>query len=248
MFPKEVLDKQTSILQYFWDLNISTNQIQNKNLMLQAFIHKSFAADYKQLLAHNERLEFLWDWVLSAITNKLLYIHFPEYSESDLTLYKIALVREETLAEVAKDINLDKHIFVSKWEERVHWRTKNSILSDCLEALLWFIYLEIGEKETEKFIQSYIFSKISSIQKDPIKSYKTMVQEYLQKIHKELPVYQDFEYKVDEKWTVETYKSELYLQNQKLSEWFGSSKKKAQEDSAKNYFLTTPPWKEIQNP
>jgi ribonuclease III len=104
MLPKEVIEKKESIKNFLENLAIPIEKIQDETMMLQAFVHKSFAADFKQILSHNERLEFLGDGVLSSITNKLLFINYPEYSESDLTLYKIALVREENLAEVAKEI------------------------------------------------------------------------------------------------------------------------------------------------
>lgn len=135
MLTKEVLDQKQKIKDFLKTLNISVEKIQNEDLMIQTFVHKSFAADYKQMLDHNERLEFLWDGILSAITNKLLYINYPNYSESDLTLYKIALVREETLAEVAKEIGLDKYIFVSKWEEKMEWRKKTQFW-----LIVWNLY------------------------------------------------------------------------------------------------------------
>jgi len=56
--------------------------------------------------------------------------------ESELTLYKIALVREEILAEVARDIHLDTILLISRGEERSEGRKKDSILSDGLEALI----------------------------------------------------------------------------------------------------------------
>ena len=59
--------------------------------MMLAFVHKSYAADYKDVFTHNERLEFLGDGILGAIINKLLFVNHPEMTESDLTLYKIAL-------------------------------------------------------------------------------------------------------------------------------------------------------------
>ena len=167
-----------------------------------------------------------------------MFITYPEYAESDLTLYKIALVREETLAEVAKDIHLDTYIFVSKGEEKMQGRKKNAILSDCLEALLGFLYIDLGSNVVEAFIKEYIFSKISTISKDPVKSYKTMVQEYVQKEYKELPTYKDIEHEVDEKGNSITYLSEIYIGNQKVSQGLGPNKKKAQEEAAKAFYTT----------
>jgi len=79
-----------------------------------AFVHKSFAADYKDIFTHNERLEFVGDGVLGAVINKLLFINHQQMTEADLTLYKIALVREEILAEIARDIKLNEILFISK--------------------------------------------------------------------------------------------------------------------------------------
>jgi ribonuclease-3 len=118
MLPKEVVDKKKEIISYLKGIGVSVDKIKDQNLLLQVFVHKSFAADYKNMTDHNERLEFLGDGVLGAIINKLLFLNHPEMAESDLTLYKIGLVREENLAEVAKDINLDKMIFISKGEEK----------------------------------------------------------------------------------------------------------------------------------
>ena len=82
--------------------------------MLLAFVHKSYAADYKDTVNHNERLEFVGDGILGAVINKLLFLRHKEMAESNMTLYKIALVREEILAEIAKDIKLDSMVFISK--------------------------------------------------------------------------------------------------------------------------------------
>ncbi|HCB51465.1 TPA: hypothetical protein DEP21_02720 [Patescibacteria group bacterium] len=136
MLPKEVYNKEQELLQYIETLGISKDKIFNKDLFLQLFVHKSYAADYKEITDHNERLEFLGDGILGAVINKLLFVNYPEKDESELTLYKIALVREETLAVAAKQIGLNNQIFISKGEEKMDGRNKNAILADCMEALL----------------------------------------------------------------------------------------------------------------
>jgi ribonuclease-3 len=110
--------------------------IHNEELMMLTFVHKSYAADYKDTYTHNERLEFVGDGILGAVINKLLFVNHQEMPESQLTLYKIALVREEILAEIAKDIKLNEVVFISKGEEKTQGRQKDSILSDALEALI----------------------------------------------------------------------------------------------------------------
>lgn len=238
MLSKEVLEKKEEMLAYAKTIGIPVEKIQNEHLFLQVFVHKSFAADSKHITDHNERLEFLWDGILWAVINKLLFLNYPERDESDLTLYKIALVREETLATVGKNIGIDKHIFISRWEEKMQWRQKNAILADCVEALIWFIYFDIGSDATEDFIEKYVYSQIDTVSKDPVKSYKTMVQERVQKKHKQLPVYQDTEEQKDNKGNVLQYKSELFILDKKTGEGFWINKKRAQEEAAKAYYVS----------
>jgi len=236
MLPKEVLEKKSDIMAYAKTIGIPVEKIQNDHLFLQVFVHKSFAADYKNIMDHNERLEFLGDGILWAVINKILFSRYPERDESDLTLYKIALVREENLANVGRNIGIDKHIFISKGEEKTNGRQKSAILADCVEALIGFIYIDLGIEPTEAFITDYVYSQIDNINKDPVKSYKTMVQEVVQKKYKQLPVYQDSEDQKDEKWNVVQYKSELFVLDEKVGEWLGINKKKAQEEAAKDYY------------
>ena len=157
-------------------------------------------------------------------------------AESDLTLYKIALVREEILAEIAKDIKLNEIVFISKGEEKTQGRQKDSILSDTLEALIWYLYIDLGVDVTQQFITTHIYTKLEQIEKGPVKSYKTMIQEIVQKEHKVVPEYKDIEHIVDEKGNVTEYTSEIYIVGKKVSQWFGSNKKKAQEDAAKKCY------------
>lgn len=238
MLPKEVLDKRQDILEYAKNVGIPLDKVQNEHLLLQVFVHKSFAADYKQITDHNERLEFLWDGILWAVINKLLFVNYPERDESDLTLYKIALVREETLAMVARNIGLYDHIFISRGEEKMQGRQKNAILADCVEALIGYIYVDIGIEQTESFITKYIYSQIDTISKDPVKSYKTMVQELVQKKYKQLPVYKDSEDVKDDKGNTIQYKSDLYVVEKLVWSGLWINKKKAQEEAAKAYYLS----------
>jgi len=98
------------------------------------------------------------------------------------------------------------------------------------------MYIDLGIEETEKFIENYIYVKIGEIQKEPIKSYKTMIQEEVQKQHKVLPEYRETEHELDDKNNVTSYKSEIYVLDEKKSEGLGQNKKKAQEEAAKAYY------------
>ncbi|MBU0627368.1 hypothetical protein KKG31_02090 [Patescibacteria group bacterium] len=82
------------------------------------------------------------------------------------------------------------------------------------------MYIDLGIQETEKFVEKHVYSKINSIQKEPVKSYKTMIQEYVQKEHKLLPEYRDIEHIVDDKANVTEYKTEIYVLDEKKAEGF----------------------------
>jgi ribonuclease-3 len=236
LIPKEVSSQTDDLKSYIASLKVSTKKIKDIDLFLCAFIHKSYAADFKEITAHNERLEFVGDGILGAVIAKLLFIRNPEMNESVMTLYKIALVREETLAEVAKDIKLDQKIFISKGEEHSNGREKDTILGDCFEALLGYLYLDQGETVVEEFISAYLYPKIKTIAQHPVKSYKTMTQEIVQRENKTLPEYADNEFAFDDKKNVTTYKSDLLVNGEKKAEGFGTNKKKAQEEAAKNFY------------
>ena len=239
MLPQQVLQNKQKLVEYAKGLWIAVEKIQNEHDFLQAFVHKSFAADFKEIWDHNERLEFLGDGILGAVICKLLFKKHPEMEESGMTLYKIALVKEETLAMVARKIKLDEQILISKWEEKTQWRKKDAILSDALESLIWYIFEDLWYDEAEKFVEKYVYSMYDTVNKSPVKSYKTMVQEYVQHNTKQTPVYIDFEEVKDSKWNVTKYRSDLTVWWKKVSEWFGTNKKKAQEDAAKNFYEST---------
>ncbi len=236
MLRRQVIEKKENIKWFLKNLWIPVDKIKDETMMLQSFVHKSYAADYKNKTDHNERLEFVWDWILWAIVNKLLFLSDQSLPESELTLYKIALVREENLAEVARDISLDEMLFISKGEERTQWRKKDVIIADALEALIWFIYIDLWFDSAEKFVDKYVYSKLEELRKSPVKSYKTMIQEITQKEFKILPEYIDLEFQKDDKWNVLIYKTEIYLSWEKQSEWIWTNKKKSQEEAAKNYY------------
>lgn len=239
MLPQQVINDRENLLNYAKSLWIPVEKIKDEHAFLQAFVHKSFAADFKEIWDHNERLEFLWDGILWAVICKLLFHDHPEMEESGMTLYKIALVKEETLAMVARNIKLDEQILISKWEEKMQWRKKDAILSDALESLIWYIFIDLWYDEAEKFVKKYVYSMYDVVDKNPVKSYKTMVQEYVQHNTKQTPVYIDFEEVKDSKWNVTKYRSDLTVGWKKVSEWFGTNKKKAQEDAAKNFYEST---------
>jgi len=236
MLPPHILSQVDTLKTYLQTLGIDTTQVQDPELLCTAFVHRSYAADYAGSFVYNERLEFLGDSILSALVAKNLYQAFPDRAESDLTLYKIALVRAETLAEVAIDIGLPSKIFLGKGEEKNNGRQKTTILCDCCEALLGYLYLDFGADTVEKIVQKYILPKLDRHTEQSVRSYKTLLQEHIQKNHKVTPHYEEKEIGKEPTTGDQIYESSVYQDSQLLGTGTGTNKKKAQEAAAQNAF------------
>lgn len=206
----------------------------DKKRMLEAFTHKSYSAEQIQDTPNNQRLEFLGDSVLGLVVADQLYQDYPHYSEAEMTLRKISLIREETLCMVAKEIGLDMTILIGKWEEKKGGRSNPAILGDSLEALIGYLYIDFGYDVVQRFIVENIYSKKDSIQLAWSKPRKSLLQEKLQDLYKQLPLYRDEEIFRDDKKNLVEYKSTVYLWDQILGVGYGTNKKKAQEDAAKH--------------
>ena len=205
-----------------------------KEILLTAFVHKSYASDFVPALSHNERLEFLWDSILGACIGSLLYTNYPERSEAEMTLYKIALVREETLAKVARQINIWGKLFLSKWEEKQKGKEKDSILSDALEAIIGAWYLIYWFDEVYKFISCSVRQELQELIQTDCKSYKSLIQEWAQGKGLPLPSYHTTQITKDgDPW----FHSELKIQDISYGSWSGKNKKRSQEDAAKDAYI-----------
>lgn len=232
---KEYNTKDQIIIDYVKSLWIDLGNNFNLDLLKRAFTHKSFSNDVHKQIESNERLEFLWDAILWFVVADNLYNEKKTMWEDIMSLYKIALVNEKILADVARNINAWKYIFLWLWEKNSGWADKDSVLSDFIEAFIAYLYLDLWEQHAREFINKYIYSKYEEIKKTwKIKSPKSMLQEYTQKKYKLVPSYKDIEYKIDEKWNPIEYKSEVYINNDLIAEWYWTNKKKAQSQAAEN--------------
>lgn len=228
----EADEKIVNYVKWLW-VNLWNNF--NIDLLKKAFTHKSFSNDVHKKLDSNERLEFLWDAILWFIIADDLFHEKKIMQEDMMSLYKIALVNETILAEVAREINAWDYIFLWLWELNSNWKDKDSVLSDFIEAFIAYLYIDLWEQIARDFIDKYIYSKFSSIQKNgSIKSTKSILQEYVQKKYKTIPEYMDYEEEIDEKWNVTLYRTEVFIEWKVIAEWKWQNKKNSQSDAAKN--------------
>lgn len=156
----------------------------NDALLEQALTHRSAAS------RNNERFEFLGDAILGFVIADELYRQYPEASEGELSRLRARLVKRESLAELARGVELGRNLNLGAGELRSGGQARDSILADALEALFGAIYLDSGFVVVSEVIRGLYREKLAGLtkearQKDP----KTRLQEYLQARRSELPSY-----------------------------------------------------------
>jgi ribonuclease-3 len=129
----------------------------DRSLLFQALIHRSYLNENPGTrLLSNERLEFLGDAVLDALAAEFLFHRCPEKGEGDLTLWRSALVRTETLATFAAQFDLGRYLVMGHGEEADGGRVRTTILADAFEAILGAVYLDGGVDATRRFVLPFL--------------------------------------------------------------------------------------------
>ncbi len=154
-------------------------QFKEHGLFVQALTHSSYANEHRWNHSRcNERLEFLGDAVLEIVTSDFLYHKYEDLPEGDLTKIRASIVCEPTLAYCAGDISLGEYLLLGKGEEATGGRSRNSVVSDAMEALIGAIYLDGGFANAKEFIHRFILNDIEH--KQLFYDSKTILQEMVQ--------------------------------------------------------------------
>ena len=160
------------------------HQFADADLLKRAITHRSAGS------RHNERLEFLGDSILSLVIAETLYQRFPDVSEGDMSRMRATLVREKTLAELAREFDLGEYLILGPGELKSGGFRRESILADTVEAIIGAIYLDAGMDVIRQLLLNWYAQRLEEIrpgaeQKDP----KTRLQEFLQGRRRPLPSY-----------------------------------------------------------
>ena len=202
-------------------------QFRRSELLEQALTHRSHSRSL-----NNERLEFLGDSVLNLIISNFIYRRFESASEGRLSRIRASLVKQETLAEVARKINLGDHIYLGGGELKSGGFRRDSILSDALEAVIAAIYLDSDYTQAEKTVLQLFDDLLQAVDGDSsLKDPKTQLQEFLQGRQKSLPLYEVVQTDGKSHDQVFTVSCELVDLDLK-SKGKGSSRKKAEQQAA----------------
>ena len=153
-------------------------------LLQTALTHRSHSAN------NNERLEFLGDAVLDLVISELLYQFYSEQTEGSLSRMRSSLVKGDTLAALAKELDLGEYLVLGKGENTSGGRERLSLLSNALEAVIGAIFLDGGYLEAKNAIIKIFDARIQVLDpKSEHKDHKSILQEKLQAMKQQLPEY-----------------------------------------------------------
>lgn len=205
----------------------------NKNLLETVFIHRSYLNEHRSLkLEHNERLEFLGDAVLELCVTEYLFKKYNK-PEGEMTNWRSALVKGESLSDEAKKIGLNDLIKTSRGEAKNVGKARDLILANAFEALIGAIYLDQGYETACKFVESHIIYKLETILEqglfyDP----KSKFQESSQELLSITPTYELISESGPDHNKI--FIMGAYLNEKKVGEGSGKSKQRAQTEAARN--------------
>lgn len=150
-----------------------------------ALTHRSAAG------RNNERLEFLGDSAVNHIVAEALFHQFPDAHEGDLSRLRASLVKGDTLAQLARELELGEHLILGSGERKSGGRRRDSILADALEALVGAILLDAGLETCRRCVLAWFDTRLQSLTLEGVaKDPKTRLQEYLQGRGRPLPEYE----------------------------------------------------------
>ena len=202
----------------------------NPDLLQQAFVHRSYLNEHKFAPGHNERLEFLGDAVLELIVTNYLYQKFTNKPEGELTALRAALVRRETLKDVADELEFHKYLKVSKGEAK-NAKDQAAMLSNTVEAFIGALYLDQGLDGVKKFIEAHLLPKTDAIlQSEAYIDAKSHLQELAQEKEGITPTYQVISESGPDHNKI--FEVAVYLNGRELARGTGNSKQVAETDAA----------------
>jgi len=200
-------------------------------LLERALTHKSYANE-NRVPYHNERLEFLGDSVLSLVISEYLMKTCPDSTEGDLSRYRAAVVSEPALALIAREMGIGNHLLLGKGEEQTGGRNKDSLLADCLEALIASVYLDSGKDTAESLILRFFEGIINkTCTTGGTLDYKTELQELCQDQLKQLPEYRVVSASGPDH--LKQFEMEVWIKGTLSGRGTGKSKKEAEQKAAK---------------
>ncbi len=204
----------------------------DRRLLTKALTHRSC----EKSPVNNERLEFLGDSVLGLVITEYLYRRYRGEAEGFLAKIKAYLVSSDTLFHKAEQIDLGKYMIIGKGEEKSGGRKRISILADAMEAIIGAVYLEKGLDTSRRFVLNLYKEdlKKANINLSDYYDYKTVLQEYVQKTYRKVPVYKITNERGPDHQKI--FDVEVIVNNEVMGYGSGHSKKEAEQIAAKQAY------------
>ena len=207
-------------------------RFRNITLLQNALAHSSYANErWQDSLKSNERLEFLGDSILGMVVAKHLYENFPSRPEGELSRMRADMVCESSLARIATQLDLGKHLLLGHGEEQNGGRSRASILADAMESVIAASFLDGGMEAAAGIIHRFVLCSVPVVRMQNA-DYKTALQEQVQQKknqHLSYALVGESGPDHDKSFTVE-----VQLNGKVVGTGTGKSKKRAEQDAAKN--------------
>ena len=209
----------------------SVPEFNNKELIHQAFIHRSYLNETKDNIESNERLEFLGDSILSFIVSDYLFKTYPDFDEGILTNLRSLVVNTKSLAKTAKALEFGKYLYLSRGEEESMGRENESILANTFEAVIGAIYMDQGTEAVSKFLHEVLIPSVQEyVEKKVFKDPKSLLQEYVQARRQNSPIYKVLH--EEGPAHAKHFTIGVFVGNEKVGQGSGKSKQQAEEAAA----------------
>lgn len=187
MVSSSVVFRETALHTFQTTLGVRFRDLSLLNL---SCIHRSFKNENPGPDGNNERLEFLGDAVLGMVVAERLYSAFSDRAEGELARIKSIVVSENTLADIAGRIGVDRLLLMGKGEEMSGGRRKKALLADAVEAVIGAYFLDSGFESAAQLVRYLIDPEIERVLENRHRrDYKTIIQQYVQKFHRGQPAY-----------------------------------------------------------
>ncbi len=223
-------DQEELVAEFEKKFHLHFNQ---PELIITALKHRSYLnITNEDRIFSNERLEFLGDAVLDLVVTHYLYEKFPKRTEGELSKIKSILVSKPVLADVANQMSLGNFVLINWGEEKTGGRKRQSILADAMEAIIGAIYLDQGLEAAREFIQTHLLKNFQKIIKRGLyKNYKSILLEFAQSKGLDVPSYRVVREEGPDH--AKEFIIEVYVDDQKMGEGRGRSKKIAEQQAAR---------------
>ncbi len=215
-------------------LDAQSIRYENKQMIMEALTHSSYANEHRWVKRDNERLEFMGDAVLQLWSSRKLFALRPLLSEGKMTTLRAQLVCEEALAQYNRQLGLGKYLLLGAGEERNGGRERDSLLADMMEALIGALYLDQGMYAVNIILEQVLTPAITSPKSEALIDYKTKLQEYVQADTRQTVHYHLV--RMEGPSNHPEFEINVMLDDIVLGSGIGTSKKRAEQAAAKDAF------------